>query len=86
MRYNYKTSGVCSRSITFEVENGIVSSVSYEGGCNGNLQGISRLVEGKTVDEVIAALSGIRCGYKDTSCPDQLTRALLQVKSQQDGE
>ena len=86
MRYNYKTSGVCSRSITFEVENGIVSSVSYEGGCNGNLQGISRLVEGKTVDEVIAALSGIRCGYKDTSCPDQLTRALLQVKNQQDGE
>ena len=86
MRYSYKTSGVCSRSITFEVENGIVSSVSYEGGCNGNLQGISRLVEGKTVDEVIAALSGIRCGYKDTSCPDQLTRALLQVKNQQDGE
>ena len=66
-------------------ENGtdVVRNVVYTGGCNGNLQGIGRLVEGLPVDEVIARLQGIRCGYKSTSCPDQLAKALLAYKAEQ---
>ncbi len=78
MTYTYKTKGTCSQSITFDITDGIVSNVRFMGGCNGNLQGISRLVEGKRADELISALEGIRCGFKDTSCPDQLARALKQ--------
>ena len=62
--------------IDIEVENGIIKSVSFTGGCHGNLQGISRLVEGMKVEDAIARLKGIRCGFKSTSCPDQLARAL----------
>jgi uncharacterized protein (TIGR03905 family) len=76
MRYNYKTQGVCSRKISFDMENGVVSNVLFEGGCNGNLKGISALAEGKTADEIINVLSGIRCGFKSTSCPDQFAKAL----------
>lgn len=76
MTYTYKTKGVCSRSIDITVEDNIVKSVSFLGGCNGNLQGISRLVVGKTVDDVISILKGVNCAGKGTSCPDQLALAL----------
>ena len=79
MEYHYKTHGTCSTQIDFEVENGILKDVSYEGGCNGTLQGICRLVKGMPVQEVIAKLEGIRCGMKTTSCPDQLCRALHEI-------
>lgn len=72
----YQTKGVCSSSIDIEVESGIIKSVHFTGGCNGNLQGISRLVEGMTPEEAISKLKGIRCGFKSTSCPDQLACAL----------
>jgi len=75
----FKTAGVCSRNIRFDVApDGIVSGVSFEGGCNGNGQGISRLVEGCHIDDVIARLEGIRCEGKRTSCPDQLAGALRE--------
>lgn len=76
MRYDFKPSGVCSRNISFDVEDGVVKNVVYTGGCNGNLQGIGKLVEGMKVDEVIARLEGIKCGVRSTSCPDQLAKAL----------
>ena len=83
----YRTNGTCSSQISYDVvnENGtdVVRNVVYTGGCNGNLQGIGRLVEGLPVDEVIARLQGIRCGYKSTSCPDQLAKALLAYKAEQ---
>ena len=74
----YKTSGVCSSRIAFEVENDVLTKVRYFDGCNGNLSGISKLVEGMKVDDVVEKLSGIKCGKKQTSCPDQLARALKQ--------
>lgn len=72
----YKTKGVCSQRIDIEMDGDIVKSVSFYGGCHGNLQGIGKLVEGMKKDDVIAKLEGIRCGYKATSCPDQLAQAL----------
>lgn len=80
MKFTYKTKGVCSNSFEFEVENNILKNLTVYGGCNGNLQGISALVEGMDVDEVIRRLHGIHCGYKETSCPDQLSLALLEAK------
>ena len=77
----YKTSGTCSSAIEFEVEDGIVKNVKFIGGCNGNTQGISKLVEGMPVDEVINRLEGIRCGFKSTSCPDQLSKALKEWRA-----
>lgn len=79
MKYNYKTKGTCSRSIQFELNDGIISNVSFEGGCNGNLKGISALAEGKKAEDVIKSLRGIRCGFKSTSCPDQLAKALTEA-------
>ena len=76
MEYSYKTNGTCSREIIFEVNDGIVSNVKFIGGCNGNLKGIAKLVEGQNVNDVIEKLKGIKCGYKSTSCPDQLASAL----------
>ena len=76
MQYEYKTSGTCSRKITFTVEGGKVSGVNFEGGCHGNLQGIAALVEGMDAAE---AIKRIKCGMKPTSCPDQLARALEQA-------
>ncbi len=76
MFFNYQPKGVCARQMTFEVEDGIVKSLQVQGGCHGNLQGISKLVEGMKVEEVIARLEGIRCGFKPTSCPDQMAQAL----------
>ncbi|MBO5868058.1 MAG: TIGR03905 family TSCPD domain-containing protein [Oscillospiraceae bacterium] len=79
MQFEYKTKGTCSQRILFEINDGIVQNVQYMGGCNGNLQGISKLVEGMKVEDVIARLDGIRCGFKDTSCPDQLSKALKEA-------
>ena len=76
MRFDYKTRGTCSTKIDFELEDGIIKSLSYTGGCNGNLQGISKLAVGQRAEEIIEKLRGIRCGFKDTSCPDQLAKAL----------
>lgn len=72
----YKTKGVCSSKINYDVIDGKVRNVNFTGGCNGNLQGISKLVEGMSVDEVIEKLKGTKCGFKATSCPDQLAQAL----------
>lgn len=77
----YTTSGVCSRAIKFEVEDGIVKNVKFIGGCNGNTQGVAALVEGMPVDEVISRLEGIRCGARPTSCPDQLACALKEWRA-----
>ena len=82
MEYAYKTSGVCSRNIYIEVEDEVIKKVSFEGGCNGNTKGISSLVEGMRIDDVIKKLKGIKCGFKATSCPDQLAEALLKIKEQ----
>ena len=84
MKYTYNTKGVCSSTITFEIENDVVTSVQFVGGCNGNLKGISSLVVGMKVDDVIGRLEGIRCGFKSTSCCDQFAQALKQVKAEQE--
>ncbi len=76
MKLSYKTNGVCSRTITADIENGKVYNLRFEGGCNGNTKGISALVEGMEIGEVITRLEGIKCGFKGTSCPDQLAQAL----------
>lgn len=81
MQYQYKTKGTCSQQILFEIEDNKLTNVQYIGGCNGNLKGISALVEGMDVDEVITRLEGTKCGMKDTSCPDQLARALKEAKN-----
>ena len=75
---DYKTKGTCSTNIHFEVEDGKVKNVSFTGGCNGNLKGISALVEGMKVEDVIDKLEGTTCSFKPTSCPDQLATALKQ--------
>ncbi len=77
MVFEYNTQGVCSKKITFEIdENGVISNVSFLGGCNGNLKGVSALASGRKAEEVIPLISGIRCGFKSTSCPDQFAKAL----------
>ena len=76
----YTTRGVCSRGIEIDVEDDIVLEVRFNGGCNGNTQGVAALCKGMTVDEVITRLSGIKCGFKNTSCPDQLAIALSENK------
>lgn len=76
----YKTNGVCSRSIDFEVENGIIKQVKFNGGCLGNTQGVAKLATGRTVDEVINLLEGVQC-RNGTSCPDQLAKALKAYKA-----
>ncbi|WP_455590407.1 TIGR03905 family TSCPD domain-containing protein [Bacteroides sp.] len=79
MKYIYKTQGTCSTHIELDVEGNVVKEVAFWGGCNGNLQGISRLVTGMSVPEVIEKLEGVRCGSRSTSCPDQLCRALHEM-------
>lgn len=79
MHYSYRTQGVCSRSIEFEVEDGYVKNIQFLGGCDGNAKGIASLADGQPVEEVIKRLKGITCGFKGTSCPDQLASALSQV-------
>lgn len=80
MKHKFKPSGVCSKNIDFEIDNGRVYNVKYTGGCNGNQQGISKLVEGQTIEEVVSKLSGIKCGNKNSSCPAQLAKALEEAK------
>ena len=75
----YKTKGTCSTMIDVELKDGVIDSVKFTGGCNGNLQGISALVKGMKPEEAISRLKGIRCGFKSTSCPDQLAKALKEA-------
>ena len=81
MQYTFKTKGTCAQMISFDVEDNKLSNVQVYGGCNGNLKGIGKLVEGMDIDEVVARLEGIKCGMKQTSCPDQLAAALKAVKN-----
>ncbi len=76
MRYNYIPKGVCARKISFDLENGIISNVEFQGGCSGNLKAIAKLVEGKNAEEIGELLAGNTCGMKNTSCADQLAKAL----------
>ena len=78
-RFVHENQGTCSSSVEFVIDEGKIRSVSFRGGCNGNLQGISRLVEGLGIEEAVKRLSGIRCGDNPTSCPDQLARALVEA-------
>lgn len=80
MEYRYNPQGVCSMEMIFKIDNGIIKSLKIIGGCPGNTVGISRLVVGKTVDEVIEILKGIPCRTKATSCPDQVAKALEEYK------
>lgn len=79
MTYQYRPQGVCARGITFELENGTVRNVQFNGGCAGNTQGVARLIEGMPAAEAVERLRGVRCGFKPTSCPDQLALALEQA-------
>lgn len=83
MTFRYRTKGTCAGQIDIELENGIVKDVVFYGGCNGNLKGISMLVKGKPAEEVIASLKGLKCGFKQTSCPDQLALALEAALNEQ---
>jgi len=79
--FDYTTKGVCSRAIHIEVDDaGVITQVRFQGGCSGNTQGVARLAEGRNVDDVIGSLKGIRCGFKSSSCPDQLATALEEMK------
>ena len=81
MEYRFKPDGVCSSEMIFEIdENNIIKDLKVIGGCNGNLKGIATLIKGMSVDEVIEKLNGITCGYKNTSCPDQISKALVEYK------
>ena len=78
MQITYKTKGTCARSITFDKdENGKITNISFEGGCNGNLKAISKLCDGMKVEEIVAKLKGNTCGFKSTSCADQLAKAVM---------
>lgn len=77
---NFKTNGVCSKEIKFEVDGNKVTNVQFVGGCSGNTQGVSRLIEGMDVNEAITRLEGIKCGFRPTSCPDQLSQALRKYQ------
>lgn len=81
-QFTFRPQGVCSQLIEIETEGNIIQDVRFTGGCNGNLQGISALLKGMTVENAIDRLSGIHCGFKDTSCPDQLSRALKAMLEQ----
>ena len=81
MEYSYKTRGTCSREIIIDVEDDVVKSVKFVGGCHGNTQGVAKLVAGKKIDEVVSLLKGIDCNGRGTSCPDQLAKALEEIKN-----
>jgi uncharacterized protein (TIGR03905 family) len=82
MHHTYKTSGVCSTLIDFDIEDNKIYNVKYTGGCNGNLKAVSSLVEGQDIDTVINKLQGITCNVKKTSCGDQLAQALIKIKEE----
>lgn len=79
----YKTKGTCSSAIEFEIEDGILKDIRFVGGCQGNTTGVAALAKGLPVEEVIEKLSGIQCGFRGTSCPDQLSKALMEYKKNQ---
>ena len=79
MHFDYKPRGVCSQNISFDIEDGVIKNVVFMGGCNGNLQGIAKLAEGLTPEQLIDKLEGIRCGFKPTSCPDQFSKAVRKA-------
>lgn len=79
MSFQYRTKGVCARNITFDIVEGKVTNVQFEGGCSGNTKGVARLVEGMDAQEAIRRMEGIQCGFKGTSCPDQLAKAIKQA-------
>ena len=83
MEYRYKTQGVCSTEMVFEIDENknIVNNLTVVNGCNGNLKGISALVKGMKIDDIILRLSGIKCGFRGTSCPDQISKALIEFKN-----
>ena len=83
MKYNYIPNGVCARKISFDLENGVVTNVEFQGGCNGNLKAIARLVEGKDAAEISDLLAGNTCGMKNTSCADQLAKAVTEAAEQE---
>ena len=82
MKHTYRTKGVCAMQIEFELDGETVKNVNFTGGCSGNTQGIAKLAEGRSKDELISLLSGIKCGFKNTSCPDQLAKALSELNEQ----
>ncbi len=82
-QFTYTTRGVCSRAIDISIDGGIIAEVKYNGGCSGNTQGVAALVKGMKIEEAISRLAGIRCGFKDTSCPDQLATALREYLARQ---
>ena len=79
MKYSYKTEGTCSRQIDFDIDGDVITNVTFFGGCPGNLKALSRIINGKTVDEIEALFKGIKCGNKPTSCSDQLAKAVRQA-------
>lgn len=79
MTYNYKPQGVCARGLTFDIEDGTVKNIKFSGGCSGNTQGVASLADGMEANELIERLAGIRCGFKNTSCPDQLAKAVAKA-------
>ena len=81
MKHSYKPQGVCSQKITFDLTDGVLSDVRVEGGCNGNLKGICALLEGIKAQDVVDRFSGIRCGFKKTSCPDQIAQAIKKAQN-----
>lgn len=85
MKFDYIPKGVCSRRISFDINNGVISNVVFEGGCNGNLKAVSKLVDGKSAAEIANILSGNLCGFKGTSCADQLAKAVLEAEAAEKG-
>ena len=83
MEYNYRPSGVCTKNISFDIEDGIVKNVKFTGGCAGNTQGLAKMCEGRKAEDVAELLAGIKCGFKATSCPDQLAKAVLAATNQE---
>ena len=83
MHYSYRTSGTCARKIDFEINGGVISDVVFTNGCNGNLKAISKLVDGWTADDIADKLLGNTCGFKTTSCADQLAKAVLEAKEKE---
>ena len=79
MTYNYRPNGVCARGISFDIEDGTVKNIKFSGGCSGNTQGVASLADGTDANELIERLAGIRCGFKNTSCPDQLAKAVAKA-------
>jgi uncharacterized protein (TIGR03905 family) len=79
MTYSYRPQGVCARGLSFEIEDNIVKNIEFMGGCSGNTQGVAALAEGMDANELIERLAGIRCGFKSTSCPDQLAKAVAKA-------